>query len=165
MKVNLRSVDLNLLTVFDAVMRAEGPNRQRWSVLGAEILAERIAGVWEIDGQAAADLSVGSGTVTVFDGYGITYGIVDPLERMTGAHGDGNLIEAPMPGLVKAVFARAGQVVVKGVRLAVLEAMKMEHALLAARDGVVAEVLTAEGAQVEAGAALVRLKDEGEDVD
>ena len=151
--------------VFDAVMQAEGPDRQRWSVPGAEILAERIAGVWEIDGQAAADVSVGSGTVTVFDGYGITYGVVDPLERMTGAHGDGNLIEAPMPGLVKAVFARAGQMVVRGDRLAVLEAMKMEHALLAARDGVVAEVLTAEGAQVEAGAALVRLNDEGEDVD
>ena len=151
--------------VFDAVMRAEGPDRQCWSVPGAEILAERIAGVWEIDGQAAPDVSVGTGTVTVFDGYGITYGIVDPLERITGAHGDGNLIEAPMPGLVKAVFARAGQAVVKGDRLAVLEAMKMEHALLAARDGIVAEVLTAEGAQVEAGAALVRLKDEGEDVD
>jgi 3-methylcrotonyl-CoA carboxylase alpha subunit len=32
--------------------------------------------------------------------------------------------------------------------------------LLAARDGVVAEVLCAEGAQVEAGAPLVRLEDE-----
>jgi 3-methylcrotonyl-CoA carboxylase alpha subunit len=33
----------------------------------------------------------------------------------------------------------------------------MEHSLLAARDGVVAEVLVGEGDQVEAGAALVRL--------
>ena len=36
----------------------------------------------------------------------------------------------------------------------------MEHALLAARDGVVAEVLVSEGDQVEAGAALVRLAEE-----
>jgi 3-methylcrotonyl-CoA carboxylase alpha subunit len=68
------------------------------------------------------------------------------------------VIEAPMPGLVRAIHAKPGQAVAEGDRLAVLEAMKMEHALLAARDGVVAEVLAAEGAQVEAGAALVRLE-------
>jgi 3-methylcrotonyl-CoA carboxylase alpha subunit len=38
--------------------------------------------------------------------------------------------------------------------------MKMEHSLLAARDGVVAEVLADAGAQVEAGAALVRLAED-----
>jgi 3-methylcrotonyl-CoA carboxylase alpha subunit len=36
--------------------------------------------------------------------------------------------------------------------------MKMEHAILAPRDGRVAEVLAGEGAQVEAGAPLVRLE-------
>jgi len=41
----------------------------------------------------------------------------------------------------------------------VLEAMKMEHVLCAARDGVVAEVLVVAGVQVEAGAALVVLAD------
>jgi 3-methylcrotonyl-CoA carboxylase alpha subunit len=65
-----------------------------------------------------------------------------------------------MPGLVKAVFVAAGQAVAAGERLAVLEAMKMEHTLTAARDGVVAEVLVAAGAQVEAGAALIRLEAE-----
>jgi 3-methylcrotonyl-CoA carboxylase alpha subunit len=101
--------------------------------------------------------------VTLFEGYGMRFEVVDPLDRAAGAQGDGNLIEAPMPGLVRVVDARVGQVVAKGDRLAVLEAMKMEHALLAARDGIVAEVLAAEGDQVEAGAALVRLEAEGED--
>ena len=73
--------------------------------------------------------------------------------------GDGNLIEAPMPGLVKSVFATPGAKVAKGDRLAMLEAMKMEHALLALRDGTVAEVLVSQGDQVSAGAALVRLED------
>ena len=54
----------------------------------------------------------------------------------------------------------AGQVVAQGDKLAILEAMKMEHALLAVRDGVVAEVLVKEGTQVEAGAALIRLQGE-----
>ena len=63
-----------------------------------------------------------------------------------------------MPGLVKAVFVAPGQAVITGDRLAVLEAMKMEHVLTAARDGVVAEVLVGAGAQVEAGAALIVLE-------
>lgn len=67
-----------------------------------------------------------------------------------------------MPGLVKAVLTQPGRHVTAGERLAVLEAMKMEHALLAARDGVVAEVLVEEGTHVAAGAALVRLEDEEE---
>ena len=96
--------------------------------------------------------------VTVFTGAGLGFRVIDPLARAAGATGDGNLIEAPMPGMVKAVFAKAGQSVQAGDRLAVLEAMKMEHALLAARDGVVAEVLVSAGTQVEAGAALVRLE-------
>jgi len=86
--------------------------------------------------------------------------VIDPLERAAAAGAGSGLIEAPMPGLVKAVFAVAGQAVAAGDRLAVLEAMKMEHALVAARDGVVAEVLVEAGAQVEAGAALIRLEED-----
>ena len=44
-------------------------------------------------------------------------------------------------GKDEAVFVAAGQAVAAGDRLAILEAMKMEHTLTAARDGVVAEVL------------------------
>ena len=50
--------------------------------------------------------------------------------------------------------------VAAGDRLALLEAMKMEHTLCATRDGRVAEVLVEAGAQVEAGAALIRLEEE-----
>jgi 3-methylcrotonyl-CoA carboxylase alpha subunit len=96
--------------------------------------------------------------VTVFDDYGIVFDVIDPLQRDASATGDGNLIVAPMPGLVKAVTAKAGEAVKAGDRLAVLEAMKMEHSLLAARDGIIAEVLVSEGDQVEAGAALIRLE-------
>jgi 3-methylcrotonyl-CoA carboxylase alpha subunit len=65
-----------------------------------------------------------------------------------------------MPGKVTAVLVAAGEAIEKGQRLAVLEAMKMEHALTAPRDGIIAEVLATEGDQVEAGAALVRLEEE-----
>ncbi|TVS04578.1 MAG: ATP-grasp domain-containing protein [Rhodobacteraceae bacterium] len=81
----------------------------------------------------------------------------DPLARRQAVGAEADLVVAPMPGLVKAVFVAAGDVVEEGARLAVLEAMKMEHTLAAARAGTVAEVLVAEGAQIEAGAAMVRL--------
>ncbi|WP_299587255.1 acetyl/propionyl/methylcrotonyl-CoA carboxylase subunit alpha [uncultured Tateyamaria sp.] len=132
---------------------------QLWSVDDTSVEATQSHGRWVIDGHPAPDVSVHDGTATVFDGYGLIYDIVDPLDVATSAAGDGNIVEAPMPGLVRAVFAKPGDTVAKGDRLAILEAMKMEHALLAARDGIVAEVYATQGDQVTAGAALVRLED------
>ncbi|MEQ6203652.1 biotin carboxylase N-terminal domain-containing protein [Sulfitobacter sp. HNIBRBA2951] len=137
-----------------------GADAQRWHVGEKVVEAQRIGGQWQIGGQLAPQVAVAGDTVTVFDGYGLVFELVDPLLQAAGAQGDGNLVEAPMPGLVRDVFASVGQQVSAGDRLAVLEAMKMEHALLAARDGVVAEVLAVAGDQVEAGAALVRLEPE-----
>ncbi|AAV96030.1 acetyl/propionyl/methylcrotonyl-CoA carboxylase subunit alpha [Ruegeria pomeroyi] len=141
-------------------VQVEGRNRQLWQVGADQVVAERHDGRWRIGGRAMPDVSVAGGVATVFDGYGLPFDIIDPLERDSSAGGDTNVVLAPMPGLVKAVFAAAGQAVQEGDRLAILEAMKMEHSLLAARDGVVAEVLAEAGAQVEAGAALVRLVEE-----
>lgn len=113
---------------------------------------------WIIDATPmAADIWRDGRQVTVFAHDAFVFDCPDPLDRGGDDAGDGSLIEAPMPGLVKLIAAEPGGHVTKGDRLAVLEAMKMEHALLAARDGVVQEVLVAEGSQVEGGAALIRL--------
>ncbi|MGJ8595489.1 acetyl/propionyl/methylcrotonyl-CoA carboxylase subunit alpha [Sulfitobacter sp.] len=141
-----------------------GPDGQRWHIGEDVVEARRIGGRWQIGGLPAPRVAVASDTVTVFDGYGLVFERIDPLMQAAGAQGDGNLIEAPMPGLVREVFAAVGQTVTKGDKLAILEAMKMEHSLLAARDGLVAEVLAVAGDQVEAGAALVRLEAEAEAV-
>ena len=137
-----------------------GSDSQRWHIGDDVVEARRIGGRWQIAGLPAAPVTVSGDTITVFDGYGLVFKRIDPLLQAAGAQGDGNLIEAPMPGLVRDVFAKVGQRVTQGDRLAILEAMKMEHSLLAARDGVVAEVLAQAGDQVEAGAALVRLEPE-----
>ncbi|PIE15205.1 MAG: 3-methylcrotonyl-CoA carboxylase [Rhodobacterales bacterium] len=116
---------------------------------------------WQVDDEVVvANVLALEGHVSVFANHGFHFEVIDPLQSDASHAGDGNLIEAPMPGSVKAVFAKPGQVVAKGDRLAILEAMKMEHALLAARDGEVAEVLVAEGDQVEAGAPLIQLQEE-----
>jgi 3-methylcrotonyl-CoA carboxylase alpha subunit len=138
-------------------LRSLSPDAHDVLVEDRIVEARRVAGRWQLDGEAAPEVALHGATVTVFSQYGLAFEIVDPLDRAASRGGDMDLIEAPMPGLVRQVLARPGQAVAEGDRLAVLEAMKMEHALLAARDGIVAEVLVAEGAQVEAGAALVRL--------
>ena len=70
-------------------------------------------------------------------------------------------VRAPMNGKVIAVLVEPGQQVKLGARVAVMEAMKMEHSLTAPRDGIVAEVAAA-GAQVAEGAMVVRLEPGGE---
>ncbi|QFZ17982.1 ATP-binding protein [Saccharothrix syringae] len=61
---------------------------------------------------------------------------------------------APMPGTVVRVSVEAGQRVEAGAELLVLEAMKMEHRVLAAHGGVVGRVLVEAGQQVDAGDVL-----------
>ena len=67
-------------------------------------------------------------------------------------------LTAPMPGKLIACLVKAGDTVRAGQALAVMEAMKMEHTLLAPRDGVVAELLYAVGDPVPEGGELLRLE-------
>ena len=64
----------------------------------------------------------------------------------------------PCPGRVVVVRAAQGDKVVAGQELLVVEAMKMELALKAPRDGVVAGVSAAVGDFVEADVVLVALE-------
>jgi 3-methylcrotonyl-CoA carboxylase alpha subunit len=65
-----------------------------------------------------------------------------------------------MPGKVLSILAIPGAAVTRGDTLAVLEAMKMEHALTAPRDGVVETVHAKAGQQVADGDVLVMLVEE-----
>ncbi|HQS96946.1 MAG TPA: acetyl/propionyl/methylcrotonyl-CoA carboxylase subunit alpha [Novosphingobium sp.] len=78
-----------------------------------------------------------------------------------GAASDGAIL-SPMPGKVISVDVAAGQTVTKGQKLLVLEAMKMEHALTAPFDGVVAELNAVAGAQVQVEALLVKIEKVGD---
>ena len=79
----------------------------------------------------------------------------DTLDVAVG--GDGTVV-APMNGKIVAVLVTPGQQVKKGARLAVMEAMKMEHSLTAPIDGMVMEVIAVAGAQAVEGAPLVRIE-------
>ncbi|MEU4443495.1 biotin carboxylase N-terminal domain-containing protein [Actinosynnema sp. NPDC050801] len=68
---------------------------------------------------------------------------------------------APMPGTVVRVAVEPGQRVEAGAELLVLEAMKMEHRVLVATGGEVAEVLVQAGRQVDAGDVLAVVVEDG----
>ncbi|WP_235734497.1 acetyl/propionyl/methylcrotonyl-CoA carboxylase subunit alpha [Nocardioides alcanivorans] len=74
---------------------------------------------------------------------------VDPADQVA----EGSLL-APMPGSIVGVHAAVGDVVTAGQTLVVMEAMKMQHTIVAPYAGVVGELPVAEGEQVEAGAVL-----------
>jgi hypothetical protein len=65
---------------------------------------------------------------------------------------------SPLPGIVRRVAVRAGDRVEAGAVLVVVEAMKTEHRIAAARAGRVGEVLVAEGQEVAAGTTVVRIE-------
>ena len=64
-------------------------------------------------------------------------------------------VGAPMPGVISTIGVAAGQEVKAGDVLVSIEAMKMETAIHAERDGTIAEVLVKAGDQIDAKDLLV----------
>ena len=145
---------------FACILRVIGPDRVDITVNDAPVQAVRRSDGWVIDGRPAAPVHVSMGAVTVFEQHGLRFDCPDPLARGGAAGPGADVTVAPMPGRVVSVHVAAGQGVSTGDRLVVLEAMKMEHTLTAGRDGVVAEVLVRDAAQVSQGDALIRLEEE-----
>jgi 3-methylcrotonyl-CoA carboxylase alpha subunit len=89
--------------------------------------------------------------------------LVDPFAKAEAGAGDGDgAIRAPMNGRLVAVAVEDGETVEAGQRLAVVEAMKMEHALVAPHAGVVRDLEASVGEQVEMGETIMRVEKEGE---
>ncbi len=83
------------------------------------------------------------------------HGVPAGKSRRKAEPGNEAHVGAPMPGVVSGVAVTAGQAVRAGDVLLSIEAMKMETALHAERDGTVAEVLVRAGEQIDAKDLLV----------
>ena len=92
-------------------------------------------------------------TIYFEDGAAFEVSVHSPRGTAAGPASDGAL-RAPMPGKIVAAPAAAGDTVTKGQSIVVLEAMKMEHALIAPFDGVVESVSVTVGDQVGDGVVL-----------
>ncbi len=100
---------------------------------------------------------VGFKRVLFLDGEAWAFGAPRAADAAGSAAGDGTIL-SPMPGRVIAVAVQAGAAVSKGQTLIVVEAMKMEMALVAPFDGTVAELRAREGIQVTEGMLLARIE-------
>jgi acetyl-CoA/propionyl-CoA carboxylase biotin carboxyl carrier protein len=76
----------------------------------------------------------------------------------TGSGGAAASLTAPMPGRVVAVRAATGDAVEANQIVLVIEAMKMEHAVVSPMDGLLAELHVREGQQVERGDLLAEIR-------
>ena len=141
----------------------DGPDRAAVMLDGSTHSATRRGEVWQTEGAPVRRVVRIGEAIHVFASGpaagAFSFRVIDPLDRAPAATAADRITRSPMPGLVREVAVDAGSRVTRGDRLVVIEAMKMQHVLTAARDGVVAEVLVVAGAQVEAGAPLIALED------
>ncbi len=81
------------------------------------------------------------------------------LNRPSAAAGAGaGTIKSPLPGVILNVKVNVGDAVKKGDTIIILEAMKMENAIKADRDGKIAAINVKQGESVLEGAALVTIE-------
>ncbi len=83
------------------------------------------------------------------------HGASGAAARRKAEPGNTTHVGAPMPGVISRAFVVPGQVVSAGDVLVSIEAMKMETALHAEKDGTVSEVLVKAGDQIDAKDLLV----------
>ena len=100
----------------------------------------------------------GEDVFVLHDGRQTRVRIKDFSEAATAPQAGDNVVKAPMHGRVMEIFAAAGDRVAVGQRLAVIEAMKMEHTLRAPFAAAVIEVPVSSGAQVVEGAPIMVLE-------
>ncbi len=124
-----------------------------------QVHADGNAVSFEIDGVAhrAQNMPCDGGQVTFDNGDAWWLGQPNPDAAAMDAAAS-TVIVAPMPGKVLEVLGKVGATASKGEALVVLEAMKMEHALSAQTNTVIAEILVKPGAQVSEGDVLVRFE-------
>ncbi len=84
-----------------------------------------------------------------------TLKLITPGQTQTNTAQQKGQLTSPMPGKIIACPAESEQYVSQGETLMVVEAMKMEHAILAPQDGQIAAVHFTTGDQVEEGDTLL----------
>lgn len=77
--------------------------------------------------------------------------------------GGGGTVVAPMHGLLLEILVETGAAVNKGDKLAILEAMKMQHEILAEIDGVVENIAASAGNQIAADDLILEITPDEEE--
>lgn len=163
------------------------PSDEQWRAAATALLAEGQSGAWgggwrgsgpaavrmrhgdeerrvELSGRGQAEVAVEGGVAHVeVEGQSVELSLalpptVDEAVRHAVAHaGGGATLMAPMPGRVIAIRAAAGASVQAHATVIVIEAMKMEHAVVTPLAGKVTRIAVKEGQQVGRGELLAEV--------
>jgi 3-methylcrotonyl-CoA carboxylase alpha subunit len=120
--------------------------------------------VTEREGSEQVSLHEANGGVYAFAGGRQAFvQLVDPFSQAEAGLAEGDAaIRAPMNGRLVKVAVEEGERVEAGQRLAVVEAMKMEHALVAPHAGIVRDLDASVGDQVEMGERIMRVEEQAQ---
>jgi glutaconyl-CoA/methylmalonyl-CoA decarboxylase subunit gamma len=98
------------------------------------------------------EVEVERGQATIVNTNEVAAAVIQPTQNVQAAapqaSGAGEAIKAPMPGTIFDIKVTTGSAVKKGDVLFILEAMKMENEITAAKDGVVTQISVSKGASV-----------------
>lgn len=113
--------------------------------------------------EARVELDAEGRCVVWIDGRSIEVELADPKKLRGSNTSNADTagvadIKTAMPGKVVRLIAAVGDTVEKGDGVIVVEAMKMQNEVKAARDGVVSEIKVSAGDTVSAGQVLARLE-------
>lgn len=130
----------------------------RWYVVEIDNLDGTHARVL-VDGEPIqVDLASFGGLVGSGQHEPVVGGPVQTVEAVPSSDSDLALVRAPMPGVILSIQVSAGDVVSEGMEMCVLEAMKMEHALLSPRKGSVKTIYVSQGQNVLIGEPIIELE-------
>jgi len=106
--------------------------------------------LWQVPATGRVHVCVAGRSATLTNGL---------AARAAGGEAEGQgTVRAPMHGVLLELDIEVGQSVAKGDRLAVLEAMKMQHEITAEIDGVIAEVRATVGNQIAADDLILEIE-------
>jgi biotin carboxyl carrier protein len=160
LKVNGAEEQIEILAAAPACRFRLGGGAERTA--GAEMAEPCVYSIL-MDGRSydARVEEVPGGLVVVIDGYRFEIEVRDPrrFSRKSGGRGGEGVetVAAPMPGKVVRVLVAPGDRVEAGQGLMVVEAMKMQNEMKAARAGSVLSVSARAGATVAAGEVLATI--------
>jgi geranyl-CoA carboxylase alpha subunit len=120
---------------------------------------ERALALGEASAAALPHIVDGSDIVVDFDGFTVRFEDRTYLPPASATAGSDGTLRAPMDGRIVAIKVAAGDRVVRGQTLVVLEAMKIQHQLKAALDASVESIAVQEGQQVANRTVLVTMSD------
>jgi len=139
---NLEGRDYNVSVIeFDS-------SQIRLSINGDRLYAQYLK-----SGPASLDIALEANTYTLTNSLGV-------IASMKDVAGAGTVI-APMHGALLEVFVKTGDKVSKGERLAILEAMKMQHEILAEIDGIITAVHVEAGSQIVTDTLMIDIEVKG----